>query len=388
MFDYIMTITAHPTLERRERELSILAVGAHFGSAYELYAHKRVGRMAGLSQIQVKSASEGLMPPDLNRWEQAAFTFSQRLVSCRGSLPDNEFDEATAVLGKERVLILSHLVSAYSFVCIMLNAGAIGVPVDPLEEDEDAERSKTAPEDGASLCVTMDGSPLHDLPSPPPSPESLHQISTPAGKWPLQESAASSTIAGDDQSDEALGPETATAAIFPAYQPLDAQQTETLPSHRAASSSSSMKQFSPIHYSPYPSSRDLQSAHWTHDEFIPPRSILDRRSNQEHRQNPPSPHDLRLQKSAILVGDTRSYSQFKCPTALPSPPQRAYESRPRIVTHTAEYMCRDEHPLSATCNTQEEKSFAGESPKSPGGRSLRHTFSTLLLRRRRNTDLC
>lgn len=128
VFDYIMKMTSHPLLSASERELAILAVGAHTGSVYELYAHSLVAQKIGMSETQIKAAAEGKMPDGLNETEKAVFELSGRLVSGKGPLPDDVHNTASKLMGRNRVLVLIQLVAVYSYVCLILNAGAVGVP--------------------------------------------------------------------------------------------------------------------------------------------------------------------------------------------------------------------------------------------------------------------
>lgn len=128
VFDYIMKMTSHPLLSASERELAILAVGAHTGCMYELYAHSIVAQKIGLSETQVKAAAKGKVPEGLNETEKAVFELSSRLVSGKGPLPDDVHEAASRLIGRDRVLVLIQLVAVYSYVCLILNAGAVGVP--------------------------------------------------------------------------------------------------------------------------------------------------------------------------------------------------------------------------------------------------------------------
>lgn len=128
VFNYIMTMTSHPLLSASERELAILAVGAHTGSVYELYAHSLVAQKIGMSETQIRAAADGKTPEGLNETEKAVYNFAAKLVGGKGPLPDDVFEAARALMGRDRVLVLIQLVSIYSYVCLILNAGAVGVP--------------------------------------------------------------------------------------------------------------------------------------------------------------------------------------------------------------------------------------------------------------------
>jgi 4-carboxymuconolactone decarboxylase len=123
-----MSMTSHPLLTPLERELAILAVGAHTQCLYEIYAHSILAQKAGLSDAQVRAAAKGETPGGLSESEKVVFEFARRLVQGRGPVEEEMNDRAVEIMGRERVLILTQLVSIYSYVCLMLNAGAVGVP--------------------------------------------------------------------------------------------------------------------------------------------------------------------------------------------------------------------------------------------------------------------
>jgi Aldo/keto reductase family len=61
----------------------ILAVGAVWGSAYELYAHSAVASSAGLPAPAVQVLAAGEMPGQLTAAEQAAWRFTHQLTTQR-----------------------------------------------------------------------------------------------------------------------------------------------------------------------------------------------------------------------------------------------------------------------------------------------------------------
>jgi len=128
MFDYIMNLTSHPLLTARERELAILAAGAFSRCTYEIYAHSIIARKTGLSEEQVQDAVEGKVPEGLGEREKVVSEFANKLVGGKGALDEELFGQTTEAIGKDAVLALMQLVSVYSYVCLMLNAGAIEVP--------------------------------------------------------------------------------------------------------------------------------------------------------------------------------------------------------------------------------------------------------------------
>src|SRR6202047_5449603 len=68
------------------REVAILVTGAHFRSAYELYAHVIVAEHRGLSDEKLATIVSGQRPADLTRPEAVAYDFASALVN-GGVLP-------------------------------------------------------------------------------------------------------------------------------------------------------------------------------------------------------------------------------------------------------------------------------------------------------------
>src|SRR5260370_17588973 len=88
--DGIATVAARATV----REVAILVTGAHFRSAYELYAHVIVAEHRGLSDEKLATIVAGQRPTDLSRQEAVAYDFASALVG-GGVLPEFPYRPAT-----------------------------------------------------------------------------------------------------------------------------------------------------------------------------------------------------------------------------------------------------------------------------------------------------
>jgi 4-carboxymuconolactone decarboxylase len=115
------------TLPPRVREVVILAVGAVWDAAYELYAHQAVGRRAGLPQEAVRELAAGRLPVGLSAAEQCAWQFASQLTAGR-RVEQPVYDQACAVFGTRGVADLVFLIGAYQTVCGILNAFEIPAP--------------------------------------------------------------------------------------------------------------------------------------------------------------------------------------------------------------------------------------------------------------------
>lgn len=106
-------------LPYRAREIAILLVGHRHRSAFELYAHRRAGAAAGLSESDLAALAEGREPGALSEVEAAVFAATQRILA-RGTLDEGEFRAATGVLGEPGLLELVTIVGYYTMVAWQL----------------------------------------------------------------------------------------------------------------------------------------------------------------------------------------------------------------------------------------------------------------------------
>jgi 4-carboxymuconolactone decarboxylase len=110
------------------RQVAILATGAHFGAAYELYAHGAVARQKhGMSDRRIATLAAGERPDDLDDEEAAAFEVAKALLG-RGPLPAALYDRAVALFGQGGANELIWLVGHYCFVSMTLNGFDVPVP--------------------------------------------------------------------------------------------------------------------------------------------------------------------------------------------------------------------------------------------------------------------
>ena len=90
-------------LSVRLREVVILSVGAVWGSAYELYAHKAVAAIKGkFAPDVVQALASGEDPGGLSGAEQALQAFTLELTRNR-QVGEATYAEAERLLGRDRV---------------------------------------------------------------------------------------------------------------------------------------------------------------------------------------------------------------------------------------------------------------------------------------------
>lgn len=126
------TVTQAMTKARRipddARQIAILATGAHFGAAYELYAHGSVARSKhGMTARRVATLAAGERPEDLSDDEAVAFDVATALLK-GGILPTALYDQAVLTFGQLGANELIYLVGHYAFVSMTLNGFDVPVP--------------------------------------------------------------------------------------------------------------------------------------------------------------------------------------------------------------------------------------------------------------------
>ena len=114
-------------LSKQVREVVILSVGAVWGSAYELYAHRAVAAQVGLSPDTIAALAAGEHCEQIDRHERAAQRFTLELARDR-VVSDATYAEAEQVFGREGLIALTLLAAAYTGTCMMLNAFAVPTP--------------------------------------------------------------------------------------------------------------------------------------------------------------------------------------------------------------------------------------------------------------------
>lgn len=131
VWELVKALSSAPTLPRPVREVAILVTGAHFRSAYEIYAHVLVAELRGLSDEKIATIVAGQRPSDLLRDEAVAFDVAAALVS-GGLLPALTYRRAIEIFGEEATAELINLVGLYCMVSVTLNGFDVAVPeMDP-----------------------------------------------------------------------------------------------------------------------------------------------------------------------------------------------------------------------------------------------------------------
>jgi 4-carboxymuconolactone decarboxylase len=127
VWELVKALSRSPTLPRAVREIAILVTGAHFHSAYEIYAHVLGAELRGVSDDKITTIVSGQRPSDLTRQEGIAYDLAAALVS-GGVLPELAWKQGVAEFGLEGMAEFIYLVGLYCMVSVTLNGFDVPVP--------------------------------------------------------------------------------------------------------------------------------------------------------------------------------------------------------------------------------------------------------------------
>lgn len=106
-------------LPARAGEIAILLVGHHHRSPFELYAHTRAGRAAGLTDDDLAALADGRDPAAPSDVERAVLAATRELLAT-GTLDDAGYRAAVDVLGAPALFELVTIVGWYTMVAMQL----------------------------------------------------------------------------------------------------------------------------------------------------------------------------------------------------------------------------------------------------------------------------
>ncbi|WP_231248661.1 carboxymuconolactone decarboxylase family protein [Nocardioides furvisabuli] len=114
-------------LSDRVREIAILAVAAATDSAFEQWAHARIGRAAGLHDTELAALAEGRFTSD-DAIEQTAYDFCRRLLQDTSHVDDEVYARLHTAIGTTTITELVVLVGYYRTLAQLLDVFDVGVP--------------------------------------------------------------------------------------------------------------------------------------------------------------------------------------------------------------------------------------------------------------------
>ena len=127
IWNLVKALSLSPKLPRTVREVAILVTGAHFHSAYEIYAHVGVAELRGLPDDKISTIVAGQRPNDLSREEGLAYDLAASLVG-GGVLPELSWKQGVAAFGLDGMAEFVYLVGLYCMVSITLNGFDVPIP--------------------------------------------------------------------------------------------------------------------------------------------------------------------------------------------------------------------------------------------------------------------
>jgi 4-carboxymuconolactone decarboxylase len=127
VWELVKAMVDKPSLPAAVREVAILVTGAHFRSAYELYAHVIVAEKRGLSDDKLATIVAGQRPVNLTAQEGVAYDVASALVN-GGVLPELTYRAAVQQFGEHGAAELSYLIGVYCMVSVTLNTFDVPVP--------------------------------------------------------------------------------------------------------------------------------------------------------------------------------------------------------------------------------------------------------------------
>jgi 4-carboxymuconolactone decarboxylase len=118
---------AGTSLPTRVHEIVILTVGAACHAAYELYAHRAIGRVAGLPGATINAIVAGERPAFESEAEACAYDFTWQLTLAH-RVDDATYARAADAFGEAGLVDMVMLIGLYLTVSAIVNAFEVPVP--------------------------------------------------------------------------------------------------------------------------------------------------------------------------------------------------------------------------------------------------------------------
>ena len=126
MGEWIGQITAFG-LSQEVRETVILTVGAHWGAAFEIYAHVAGARRAGLPEEAITAIVAGRPPAGLGDAADAAQHLTDSLLADH-QVPDEIYARALSAFGEDGIVALLSLIGQYHTISGILITFQVPTP--------------------------------------------------------------------------------------------------------------------------------------------------------------------------------------------------------------------------------------------------------------------
>jgi 4-carboxymuconolactone decarboxylase len=114
-------------LSPRQREIGVLCVAARWRAGYEWWAHARIARECGLSEVVIEAIRQRARPPLDQPDERLVHDYSRALLD-EQQVPDKLYRDTAATLGEEALVELVVLLGYYSLISMILVSFNVPIP--------------------------------------------------------------------------------------------------------------------------------------------------------------------------------------------------------------------------------------------------------------------
>jgi 4-carboxymuconolactone decarboxylase len=125
------------SIERRLSEVAICAVGAHWHSEFEFWAHAPMALEHGVDESVIEAMRAGVVPTFDRDDERVVYAVASQLLNDR-RVTDATYAGAEALLGEAGMVELVALIGYYCLISMLLNL--FEVPLPPGEAESWPER--------------------------------------------------------------------------------------------------------------------------------------------------------------------------------------------------------------------------------------------------------
>lgn len=117
----------HTVLPPRLSELAILVCAQHWRADFEWHVHAPAARAAGMSDEMLDAIRKGRAPQAAASDERVVYEFTRSLLKT-SRVPQDRYDSAVEIIGRQGVIELTALVGYYTLVAMTLNAFEVEAP--------------------------------------------------------------------------------------------------------------------------------------------------------------------------------------------------------------------------------------------------------------------
>ena len=121
------TLRFGTSIDRRLSELAIITVGARWHAEYEWWAHARMAREHGVSEVVVDAIGRGAEPPFAAEDERVVYAIASQLAA-GGDIAHDAYDAGRTLLGDTGLVELVALCGYYTLISFLLNAFRVPLP--------------------------------------------------------------------------------------------------------------------------------------------------------------------------------------------------------------------------------------------------------------------